>query len=49
MKKFAFVIGASGAIGSAIVKRLAQDGWSLYLHYNKGTEKVQHLVDELTH
>lgn len=47
MKKFALVIGASGAIGSAIVKRLAKDGWSLYLHYFKNREKVEHLVDDL--
>ncbi|MGN7479459.1 elongation factor P 5-aminopentanone reductase [Solibacillus silvestris] len=33
MKKFALVCGASGAIGQAICRQLAQDGWSLYLHY----------------
>ncbi|SOC38630.1 elongation factor P 5-aminopentanone reductase [Ureibacillus acetophenoni] len=48
MKKYALVLGASGAIGSAICHRLAKDGWSLYLHYNKGKEKIQHLMKELT-
>ena len=48
MKKYALVLGASGSIGSAICSRLAQDGWSLYLHYNKGTEKIQQLMKELT-
>ena len=47
MKKFALVIGASGAIGSAIVKQLAEDGWSLYLHYNHHSEVVQSLLEEM--
>jgi 3-oxoacyl-[acyl-carrier protein] reductase len=48
MKQFALVIGASGAIGGAIAKRLAEDGWSLYLHFNKGRLKVDNLTKELT-
>lgn len=48
MKKFALVCGASGTIGQAIVKELAQSGWSLYLHYDSGKERVQSLVNELT-
>lgn len=48
MKKFALVIGASGAIGSAIVKRLAKDGWSLYLHYFQSRQKVDQLLEELS-
>ncbi|BDH61210.1 3-ketoacyl-ACP reductase [Lysinibacillus sp. PLM2] len=48
MKKFALVLGASGSIGSAICRRLAQDGWSLYLHYNQNDEKVTSLQKELT-
>lgn len=47
MKKFALVCGASGAIGEAICHSLAQDGWSLYLHYNAGAEKVQTLYTHL--
>ncbi|SOB93498.1 3-oxoacyl-[acyl-carrier protein] reductase [Ureibacillus xyleni] len=48
MKKFALVMGASGAIGSAIVKRLADRGWSLYLHFNYNQSKVNELQIELS-
>lgn len=47
MKKFALVCGASGAIGEAICRNLAQDGWSLYLHYNAGSQKVHALYTQL--
>lgn len=48
MKKFALILGASGAIGSAICKRLAEDGWSLYMHYNHNETKVMRLREELS-
>lgn len=48
MKKFALVVGASGAIGSAISTRLAKDGWSLYLHFNKGRQKIAEMSSELS-
>lgn len=47
MKKFALVCGASGAIGEEICRQLAQDGWSLYLHYNANKEKVHQLYVQL--
>lgn len=34
MKRFALILGASGEIGQAISRKLAEEGWSLYLHYH---------------
>lgn len=48
MKKFALIIGASGAIGSAICRKLAEDGWSLYLQYFQNEKKIRSLVKELS-
>lgn len=48
MKRFALILGASGAIGSAICKRLAREGWSLYMHYNHNEQKVTLLREELS-
>ncbi|MGG0657999.1 elongation factor P 5-aminopentanone reductase [Rummeliibacillus pycnus] len=47
MKKFALVLGASGSIGSAICRELADHGWSLYMQYNHHVDTVQVLSDEL--
>lgn len=47
MKKFALVVGASGSIGSAICKRLACEGWSLYMHYFQNKKNLDLLLTEL--
>ncbi|TQR20987.1 elongation factor P 5-aminopentanone reductase [Psychrobacillus vulpis] len=46
-KKFALVVGASGEIGHAISHKLAEDGWSLYLHFASSKERVMGLLEEL--
>lgn len=46
-KKFALIIGASGDIGSDIAHKLAKSGWSLYLHFNNGEEKISQLIKQL--
>lgn len=46
-KRFALVLGASGAIGQAICRRLARDGWSLYVQYHHGIERIEMLYEEL--
>ncbi|MBT2660141.1 SDR family oxidoreductase [Bacillus sp. ISL-45] len=49
MKKFALVTGASGAIGKAISTKLAAEGYSLYLHFNKNEKGMEELVCEIQH
>ncbi|WP_169922476.1 elongation factor P 5-aminopentanone reductase [Lactobacillus terrae] len=44
---FALIIGSSGDIGNEVAKKLAQDGWSLYLHYNKNKSRIDDLLSEL--
>lgn len=46
-KRFSLVLGASGAIGSAIAHELAEEGWSLYLQYNSNEEPVKQLIKQL--
>ena len=46
-KKFALVLGASGEIGSAICRNLAEDGWSLYLHFAYNKKSIEKLLMEL--
>ncbi len=47
MKGNVLVVGASGDIGQAIVRDLAEEGYSLLLHYHKNTDKIKHLIKGL--
>ena len=47
MKKYALVTGGSGGIGSAISKQLIEDGYTVYIHYNKSEEKIKELQKSL--
>ena len=46
--KVAVVTGASGGIGQAIARRLANDGAAIVVHYNSRREPADALVAELT-
>jgi 3-oxoacyl-[acyl-carrier protein] reductase len=43
MKRYAVILGSSGGIGEAVSRKLAADGWSLYLHYNRNDERASKL------
>lgn len=47
MKRFVLVTGASGDIGRAICEKLAEQGYSLYLHYHRNKEAAQELFSRL--
>ena len=48
-QKRALVTGASRGIGAAIAKRLAREGASVAITYERSAERAQQLVDELSH
>ena len=41
------ILGASGDIGSAISQQLAEDGYSLLLHYNRNRQAMETLVKKI--
>ena len=46
--KWALITGASGGIGREIVKEMANDGYSIYMHYYKHGKNLTKLSKELS-
>lgn len=47
MKKIVLITGASGEIGGAVARAFANAGYSLALHYNKGKQEAEKLLNLL--
>lgn len=48
MDKYALITGASGGIGSAISKKLIEDGYHLYLHYHQNEQAIKELIKSIS-
>ncbi|WP_110929480.1 elongation factor P 5-aminopentanone reductase [Bacillus massiliglaciei] len=46
-KRFALITGASGGIGKEIALKLAEENYSLYLHYNQNEGALNELLEML--
>ncbi|GKV64129.1 MULTISPECIES: elongation factor P 5-aminopentanone reductase [unclassified Sporosarcina] len=46
--RFSLVLGASGGIGEAVCRQLADAGWSLYLHYHSNKRQADILMNDLS-
>lgn len=46
-RRSVLVIGATGALGSALTRRLAEDGWTVGIGYRKTSERAEALAEEL--
>lgn len=46
-KKLALVLGATGGIGSAVCRKLADNGYDIAIHYNRSKDKAEKLKNEL--
>ena len=42
----AIIFGATGGIGRAIAEDMAENGWSLYIHYNQNKQEADEMIKE---